>query len=41
MDVTTAQSQLDRDRTLLPPLNQQLDVAKDALSVLVGSSPQK
>jgi NodT family efflux transporter outer membrane factor (OMF) lipoprotein len=41
MDVTTAQSQLDRDRTLLPPLNQQLDVAEDALSVLVGSSSQK
>jgi NodT family efflux transporter outer membrane factor (OMF) lipoprotein len=39
MDVTTAQSQLDRDRTLLPPLNQQLAVAQDALAVLTGHSP--
>jgi NodT family efflux transporter outer membrane factor (OMF) lipoprotein len=39
VDVTTAQSQLDRDRTLLPPLHQQLDVARDALAILVGKSP--
>ena len=39
MDVTTAQSQLDRDRTMLPPLHQQLNVAQDALSILVGKSP--
>jgi NodT family efflux transporter outer membrane factor (OMF) lipoprotein len=39
MDVTTAQSQLDRDRTMLPPLQQQLDVARDALAILVGKSP--
>lgn len=39
MDVTTAQSQLDRDRTLLPTLNQQLAVAQDALAVLTGRSP--
>jgi NodT family efflux transporter outer membrane factor (OMF) lipoprotein len=39
MDVTTAQSQLDRDRTMLPPLRQQLDVAQDALAILVGKSP--
>jgi NodT family efflux transporter outer membrane factor (OMF) lipoprotein len=38
-DVTTAQSQLDRDRALLPPLQQRLDVARDALAVLVGRSP--
>jgi NodT family efflux transporter outer membrane factor (OMF) lipoprotein len=38
-DVTTAQSQLDRDRTLLPALHQQLNMAQDALSTLVGSSP--
>jgi NodT family efflux transporter outer membrane factor (OMF) lipoprotein len=38
-DVTTAQSQMDRDRTLLPPLHQQLDMAKDAIATLVGSSP--
>ena len=39
VDVTTAQSQMDRDRTLLPSLNQQLDVTQDALAVLVGKSP--
>jgi NodT family efflux transporter outer membrane factor (OMF) lipoprotein len=38
-DVTTAQSQLDRDRTLLPALHQQLNMAQDALATLVGSSP--
>ncbi|MDB5707243.1 MAG: efflux system, outer rane lipoprotein NodT family [Sphingomonas bacterium] len=39
IDVTTAQSQLDRDRALLPPLRQQLNVAQDALAVLVGKAP--
>jgi NodT family efflux transporter outer membrane factor (OMF) lipoprotein len=39
MDVTTAQSQLDRDRTMLPPLRQQLNVAQDALAILVGKLP--
>jgi NodT family efflux transporter outer membrane factor (OMF) lipoprotein len=39
MDVTTAQSQLDRDRTMLPPLRQQLNVAQSALAILVGKSP--
>jgi NodT family efflux transporter outer membrane factor (OMF) lipoprotein len=38
-DVTTAQSQMDRDRTLLPGLYQQLNMAQDALATLVGSSP--
>jgi NodT family efflux transporter outer membrane factor (OMF) lipoprotein len=38
-DVTTAQSQMDRDRTLLPALHQQLNLAQDALATLVGSSP--
>ncbi|HTC11106.1 MAG TPA: efflux transporter outer membrane subunit [Acetobacteraceae bacterium] len=38
-DVTTAQSQLDRDRTLLPALRQQLNTAEDALATLVGRSP--
>jgi NodT family efflux transporter outer membrane factor (OMF) lipoprotein len=38
-DVTTAQSQLDRDRAFLPALRQQLSVAQDALATLVGSSP--
>ena len=39
MDVTTAQSQLDRDQASLPPLRQQLAVAQDALAALVGKSP--
>jgi NodT family efflux transporter outer membrane factor (OMF) lipoprotein len=38
-DVTTAQSQLDRDRAFLPALRQQLSMAQDALATLVGSSP--
>jgi len=39
VDVTTAQSQLANDRTLLPPLRQQLSVARDALTVYVGRTP--
>jgi NodT family efflux transporter outer membrane factor (OMF) lipoprotein len=39
MDVLSAQSQADHDRTLLPPLNQQLSVAQDVLSVLTGVAP--
>jgi NodT family efflux transporter outer membrane factor (OMF) lipoprotein len=39
VDVFQATSQRDLDRTLLPPLRQQLDAAQDALSVLVGTSP--
>jgi NodT family efflux transporter outer membrane factor (OMF) lipoprotein len=39
MDVTTAQSQLDRDHARLPPLHQQLNLAQDALAALVGKSP--
>jgi NodT family efflux transporter outer membrane factor (OMF) lipoprotein len=38
-DITTAQSQLDRDRALLPILRQQLDASRDALAILVGKSP--
>jgi NodT family efflux transporter outer membrane factor (OMF) lipoprotein len=38
-DVTTAQSQMDMDRTLLPALHQQLNMAQDALATLVGSAP--
>lgn len=38
-DVLTAQSQLAGDETLLPPLQQQLSVARHALSVLVGQTP--
>jgi NodT family efflux transporter outer membrane factor (OMF) lipoprotein len=39
IDVLTAESQLANDRTLLPPLRQQLSVAEHAISVLVGKSP--
>ena len=39
IDVTTAQSQLDHDRTLLPPLHQELNAAQDALPILVGKAP--
>ena len=39
IDVATAQSQLDRDRALLPPQRQLLAVAQDSLAALVGRSP--
>jgi NodT family efflux transporter outer membrane factor (OMF) lipoprotein len=39
MDVLSAQSQLDHDRTLLPPLQQALGTARDSLAVLVGVAP--
>ena len=39
IDIETATSQLENDRTLLPPLDQQLSVARHALSVLVGKAP--
>jgi NodT family efflux transporter outer membrane factor (OMF) lipoprotein len=39
VDVTTAQTQLNNDRTLLPPLRQQLSVARDAVSVYAGKTP--
>jgi NodT family efflux transporter outer membrane factor (OMF) lipoprotein len=39
MDVLGAQSQTDHDRTLLPPLRQELSVAQDVLSSLVGEAP--
>jgi NodT family efflux transporter outer membrane factor (OMF) lipoprotein len=38
IDVATAQSQLDHDRGLLPPLRQQLAAAQDAMATLVGKS---
>ncbi|MEJ2345029.1 MAG: efflux transporter outer membrane subunit [Gammaproteobacteria bacterium] len=38
-DVLTAETQLASDRTLLPPLRQQLSSARHALSILVGRSP--
>jgi NodT family efflux transporter outer membrane factor (OMF) lipoprotein len=39
IDVLSAQSQADHDRTLLPPLRLQLGVARDALAILVGVAP--
>jgi len=39
IDVLTAMSQRDSDRTLLPPLRQELDVAQDTLAVLTGRAP--
>jgi NodT family efflux transporter outer membrane factor (OMF) lipoprotein len=39
VDVTTAETQLANDRTLLPPLRQQLSAARDALTVYVGKTP--
>jgi NodT family efflux transporter outer membrane factor (OMF) lipoprotein len=41
IDVLQATSQRDQDRTLLPPLHQDLDVAKDALAVLIGKAPSE
>jgi NodT family efflux transporter outer membrane factor (OMF) lipoprotein len=38
IDVATAQSQLDHDRGLLPPLRQQLAASQDAMATLVGKS---
>ena len=39
VDVLSAESQLANDRTLLPPLDQRLAVARHALSILVGQAP--
>lgn len=39
VDVLSAQSQSASDQTLLPPLRQQLSVARHALAVLVGQAP--
>ncbi len=39
VDLLTAQSQLAQDQTLLPPLRQELSVARHALAVLVGQPP--
>ena len=38
-DVLTAETQLDSDRTLLPPLRQALSAAKHELSILTGRLP--
>lgn len=39
VDVTSVQSQLANDQTLLPPLRQQLSEGRDALAILVGDTP--
>ncbi|MDB5988136.1 MAG: transporter [Nevskia sp.] len=39
VDVLSAQSQLANDQTLLPPLRQQLSVARHALAILTGQLP--
>jgi NodT family efflux transporter outer membrane factor (OMF) lipoprotein len=39
IELASAESQLATDRTLLPPLRQQLSVARHALAVLVGRAP--
>jgi NodT family efflux transporter outer membrane factor (OMF) lipoprotein len=39
IDVLQATTQRDQDRTLLPPLYEDLDTAKDALAILVGKPP--
>ncbi len=39
MDVLSAKSQLDHDRTLLPPLRQQLSETQDTLADLIGVVP--
>lgn len=39
LDVSTARSQLASDETLVPPLRQALGVARDALAVILGTTP--
>jgi len=39
VDVSLAETQLAQDQTLLPPLAQQRNVARHALSILAGSGP--
>ncbi len=39
VDVLTAESQLANDRTLVPPLRQQISTARHALAILVGKFP--
>jgi NodT family efflux transporter outer membrane factor (OMF) lipoprotein len=39
LDVETQSSQLDADRTLLPPIRQEVSVARHALSILLGRLP--
>jgi NodT family efflux transporter outer membrane factor (OMF) lipoprotein len=39
LDIVSAQTQLAADQTLLPPLRQQLSVARHALALVMGSTP--
>jgi NodT family efflux transporter outer membrane factor (OMF) lipoprotein len=39
VDLLSAESQLAQDQTLMPPLRQELSVARHALAVLVGQTP--
>jgi NodT family efflux transporter outer membrane factor (OMF) lipoprotein len=39
IDLLSAQSQLANDQTLLPPLRQQLSLARHALAILAGETP--
>ena len=39
LDILSAQSQFDSDQALLPPLQQRLNVARHALSILLGKAP--
>lgn len=39
LDIDSASSQIETDRTLLPPLRQQVSVARHALAILVGKAP--
>jgi NodT family efflux transporter outer membrane factor (OMF) lipoprotein len=39
IDVESAQSQMAIDRTLVPPLRQQLSAARHALAILIGRAP--
>ena len=39
LDLLSAESQLAQDQTLMPPLRQELSVARHALAVLVGQPP--
>lgn len=39
VDVLNAQSQLSNDQALLPPLRRELELAEDALALLVGHAP--
>jgi len=39
LDIVTAESQLASDTTLLPPLRQELSLARDALAIVLGQPP--